>query len=370
MTTGDARRSLRVGLFLAAGAALVLAVLVVIGNTQRPFARKVHLRTAFGDTAGLTVGAPVRLGGVDVGTVQEITFPTELAIKDISVLLSIQARYLPRIRADSRAMLTPKGLLGDLTVTITIGSASEPPLDDGAFIPAADSQTIGEVVGSLQNGLDEIRSLSRGLRGRLDSFLTPDVARDFARFVRAAADDAEAIKNGDGLAHTLIYDPTIAADARLLAKNASRGATDVAAAMARIDRIAQAIETGDGAAHRLVYADDLGPIVADAQRAVSELAEATAAIRDGNGPLHALVYGAQGDELLRNLTALSRQLKMVGDDLAAGKGTLGALLRDPSIYEDLKLVLRNVKRNTLLKALVRFTIQRDHLRDDGSPVAR
>jgi hypothetical protein len=46
-----------------------------------------------------------------------------------------------------------------------------------------------------------------------------------------------------------------------------------------------------------------------------------------------------------------------------GKGTLGALLVDPSVYEDLKMLLGNVQRNQALRALVRYSIQKD----DGAP---
>jgi len=43
----------------------------------------------------------------------------------------------------------------------------------------------------------------------------------------------------------------------------------------------------------------------------------------------------------------------------AGKGTVGALLVDPSVYEDMKLVLGNVQRNDVLRALVRYSIKQD-----------
>ena len=63
------------------------------------------------------------------------------------------------------------------------------------------------------------------------------------------------------------------------------------------------------------------------------------------------------------LVALCRELlaanpKIVAD-VKAGKGTLGALLVDPSVYEDLKMVLGNVERNKALRALVRYSIRRD-----------
>jgi phospholipid/cholesterol/gamma-HCH transport system substrate-binding protein len=50
----------------------------------------------------------------------------------------------------------------------------------------------------------------------------------------------------------------------------------------------------------------------------------------------------------------------------AGKGTVGALLVDPSVYEDLKMVLGNVERNRALRALVRYSIKKDE--ESGSGV--
>jgi len=56
---------------------------------------------------------------------------------------------------------------------------------------------------------------------------------------------------------------------------------------------------------------------------------------------------------MSNLNQVSGDLKQMLTDMRAGKGTLGALLVDPSVYEDLKLMLGNVERNRTLRALVR-----------------
>jgi len=361
MRRDESLERVKVGVFLAAGVALVLAILVVTGRSQRPFSRKVTLHASFQNAAGLTVGAPVRLGGVDIGAVQAIDFSSELGVKEVAVTLRVQERFLPRIRTDSRATLTPKGLLGDTFVTITVGSPEAAPLRDGARVAAGDNEGLGQMMASVQGGLDEIRSLSRGLRGHLDALVTPEATRDLGRLLHAAAGAAEEIESGDGLAHALVYDQTLARDARTLLRDAGRSTAELRSALARIDRVAAVVEEGDGTLHRLVYRDDAGPVIADAQRAARELADAATEIRQGKGPLHALVYGRDGDELLANLTRLSRTLGRIGDDVARGKGTLGALLQDPSVYEDLKIILRDVKRNTLLKAVVRYTIERDRL---------
>jgi phospholipid/cholesterol/gamma-HCH transport system substrate-binding protein len=54
-------------------------------------------------------------------------------------------------------------------------------------------------------------------------------------------------------------------------------------------------------------------------------------------------------------------LRRLGDDVEQGKGTVGALLKDPSVYEDLKTILGNIERNRLLKSLIRYTIKKEGL---------
>jgi len=60
-----------------------------------------------------------------------------------------------------------------------------------------------------------------------------------------------------------------------------------------------------------------------------------------------------------NLSLMSDDLRSIVGDMRAGKGTLGALLVDPSLYEDLKSAVGNVERNQVLRALVRYSIRAD-----------
>jgi phospholipid/cholesterol/gamma-HCH transport system substrate-binding protein len=66
-----------------------------------------------------------------------------------------------------------------------------------------------------------------------------------------------------------------------------------------------------------------------------------------------------GDQLAGDLSGMSGDLRAILADMRQGKGTLGALLVDPSVYEDLKMLLGNVQRNQALRALVRYSIRRD-----------
>jgi phospholipid/cholesterol/gamma-HCH transport system substrate-binding protein len=74
-----------------------------------------------------------------------------------------------------------------------------------------------------------------------------------------------------------------------------------------------------------------------------------------NGAIHQLVYG-DARNLFENLGAMSQDLRAITGKIRAGEGTLGALVVDPSVYDDLRTVLGNVKRNKVLQELVRITV--------------
>ena len=98
-----------------------------------------------------------------------------------------------------------------------------------------------------------------------------------------------------------------------------------------------------------------------AVRAAAEEVSATLrGVREGNGIARSVIYGDdQSQQVMKNLNEMSVDLRQIVADMRAGKGTIGAMLVDPSIYEDIKMVLGNVERNKTLRALVRYSITRD-----------
>ena len=60
-----------------------------------------------------------------------------------------------------------------------------------------------------------------------------------------------------------------------------------------------------------------------------------------------------------NVSAMSDDLREIVANMKAGRGTIGALLVDPSVYEDIKSLVGNVERNQVLRALVRYSIKQN-----------
>jgi phospholipid/cholesterol/gamma-HCH transport system substrate-binding protein len=363
MINGDSRRLIRVGLFVGVTIAALVALLGILGRSRSLFSEKAVLNASFDNISGLVVGAPVRLAGIDIGIVQSIRFDRDLKIKKVRVALGIQGKYLERIRGDSVARLTSKGLLGDMLINISVGSSNFPPLKSGDTLTSQESEELAQVVGSVQDGIAEIRKLVTGVDQRVHAVMSDQVAQDISRIARSTANVMEGIEKGNGLLHRVLYDPKLGQDGAALVAQASEGAQHLSRSLKRADGILDTVEHGNGTLHGLIYRDDVGKLVAELQQTAAELGAVAREVKQGNGPLHSLIYGpGQGkSNLVTDLEASAHILRTLAEEVQQGKGTIGGLLQDPTVYQDLKGILGNVRRNFLLRTIIRSAIRSEGL---------
>jgi phospholipid/cholesterol/gamma-HCH transport system substrate-binding protein len=365
MNSKDSSRLIRVGAFVLLTLVLLVAVVGLVGRSRNLFSRKAVLHTSFDNISGLVVGAPVRLGGVDIGSVQSIRFDRDLQVKKVRVVLRVQSKYLERIRSDSIARLSSKGLLGDMIINISVGSQNFPSLKHGDTLTSQESDGLAEVTQSVQDGISELRAVVGAVDKRLQGVLSDEVTQDVKRTVHAAANVMERIEKGNGLVHDVIYKPELSQHAAVLMREAAQSATQLNVAVRRADGILAAVEKGNGTLHGLVYRDDGGKLLAELSRAAAEFGAVASEVRRGKGALHTLIYEDGKDNLMADLNAAARILRGLAEEAQQGKGTVGGLLRDPTVYQDLKIILGNVKRNALLKAIIRSAIQSEGLKRDS-----
>src|SRR4051812_28504100 len=122
--------TLRAGVFVLLGVIVFTFAIFALGQKSGLFTRRTTLYVSFSDISGMTVGTPVRLAGLEVGSVAELSFPAELDQKRTLVRLVVQTKYMNRIREDSRAFIGSNGLLGDKIVNISMGDPRSPRLAD------------------------------------------------------------------------------------------------------------------------------------------------------------------------------------------------------------------------------------------------
>jgi phospholipid/cholesterol/gamma-HCH transport system substrate-binding protein len=94
----------------------------------------------------------------------------------------------------------------------------------------------------------------------------------------------------------------------------------------------------------------------------SNLVDLSSQIKTQKGILHEMVYGKSGDNLNRSVSKLESILSKIDE----GEGTLGALVNDPAVYEDIKSVMGGAKRSTVLKYFMKQFIDSSEKEESAS----
>jgi phospholipid/cholesterol/gamma-HCH transport system substrate-binding protein len=177
---------------------------------------------------------------------------------------------------------------------------------------------------------------------------------------------------GGGYLHRFLADPAEGERVSRLVASTDRAASELEQTLAEARKAFARVNEGPGFAHDVFYGERGSEALANFGGAAGEVAATLKGIREGNGLAHAMLYGGPegggANRVADNLGAMTDDLRQIVADMRAGKGTIGALLVDPSIYEDAKRVLGNVERNDALRALVRYSIKQDEKRPEvGAP---
>jgi phospholipid/cholesterol/gamma-HCH transport system substrate-binding protein len=317
---------LRVVLLTVVSLGLLALGVWLVGGERGLFHRKYVIDTYMEGVHGLRTGAPVRLAGVNVGTVQSIAFidPSQvdsldarfrklygdsLGSRNLRVRLSVERRVQNRITTSSTAKIGTIGLLGDKYVGIDVGRPDdpvlrtgdimldEPPLDYEALI-ARGAAAVDELVKSISNGERIVAAVAEG-QGTLGLLINDDqLYRAWMDLSHKGAETLSAIESGEGALGRLLNDPTL---------------------------YNEMVETTD------------------------ELQQLTAQIEGGQGTIGKLL---RDPELYQRMTNVVARADSLLDRIDAGQGTAGRMLNDQSLYErldklvvDLQHLLEDIRAN-------------------------
>jgi phospholipid/cholesterol/gamma-HCH transport system substrate-binding protein len=354
-------REVKVGAFVAVGLVVAGAVVFMIGDERHAFERKEHYFAVFDDVQGLTRGAPVRMGGVDVGTVTSVTYGADEKDSRLHVDMEVVQAESRRIRQDSTATVGNKGLLGDKMVVISVGDATQKQLAPGSTIKSevgSDFSALGEKLSAITVKADAVMT---NLQRATDSFADPEVQQDLKTSIKALTHILKAVDEGDGYVARLLRDPAEAKKLSALVGSLDRAVGDFDQTLGGVNTAVARLNHGPGFAHEVLYGSGPSDALSQVGHAAGELATTLEGMRKGNGLAKSIIYGGddQTTQLIADLDSVAKDVKSLVAGVRSGKGTLGALMVDPSVYEDLKVLLGNVERNKTLRALVRYSIQRD-----------
>lgn len=354
-------RDLAVGAVVL-GAALIFTMAVfLIGSEQRVWVSKTEYRLKVPDANGLNPGSPVRLAGVQVGTIKEISFPADPTQMTIEVRLAVDNAHRHRLRQNTIADVRILTLLaGEKYIELSPGDPNLPVLEPGAYITVPGSfgmQQLGELSAGLAGDIQSISSNIRvildtvlkkeGVVGRL--LLDPEFGRqasnDITRSAALLRSTLENLNSGKGLVGRLLSDDAFARET----------ITSLKTSLERIDSLLTKATQEGGVGDQMFDPNGKVSVAIDnLSKATADLKEFTSELKDSHGTLGRLIQDERyATEVLENIRKIASDLAAVSGKLKRGDGTLGAAINDPQLYEDLKDIVRGVEDSKVVGGLIR-----------------
>lgn len=325
----EQKLELKVGVFALAALGVIVGLVVVL--TGALGSHREELNADFAYAGGLPTGALVRFAGVKVGRVKRVEFQPDAVDAQgrrvpVRVVLDLEAKARQALRADATATIGMQGALGESHIELLPGEADEP-LAAGQAIRGIDAPRFDVLLSRMsellesavrdeafRNFLVEVSvfaaKLNRFVDGHGDELHTL-----FPRLLAMLADAEATLGDARTLAHEtarLVKDPKV------------RGLVDDLAVTAKSAR------------------EELPPLVATARTLVAKLDSTAGAITQAD------VEKVRGtllkvDEIARRLTQVSEDAGALLAGLERGEGTAGQLIKDPTVYEDLRALLADLK---------------------------
>jgi phospholipid/cholesterol/gamma-HCH transport system substrate-binding protein len=315
---------LKIGIVTAFAIIMAMTLIFLLSGEGGFFWQRYSVKTLFPNAAGLKPGAPVRLAGVEVGSVSQV----DLSGNQVEVVMEINRSYQQHVTTDSRASLGSVSLLGESAVDIT-ASRSGLPIQEWGYVPSGPAVgSLAEVTTKATEGIEELTLILqdiRGGRGTIGRLFSDDALyREMSTLVAAAEDVVQNVNAGRGTLGRLVNDPAAARSLETSLQN--------------FEAISARIRSGEGTLGKFLTDDTVARSLSST---TSNLNEITGRINRGEGTAGRLVTDRA---LYDRLNSMSDRLDKVMAGLQQGEGTAGRLLRDRELYENMNSAVGELRQ--------------------------
>ena len=335
---------LKIGVLTIVAIVIAVATIFLLTGGRGFFWERYNLKTRFANVAGLKSGSPVRVAGVEVGTVTSVD---DFVGEQIDVVFEVNESVRERIRTGSTAYLGSVSLLGESAVDIT-PSVQGTPIPEWGYVPPGSSKgQIADIAEQASQSVAEITKLVTDIRlgkGTVGKLMTDEqLYTELSQFAATAGELTRGIRDGRGTLGKLVTDPATA--------NA------LEASLTNLERITAQIDAGQGSIGKLLKDDAFATSL---NGATTNFQELTGKLNRGEGTAGKLMTD---DSLFIRLNEVTGRFDELLTKLNAGEGTAGQLLKDKQLYEningavtDLRSLLTTIQQDPKKYLTVRISI--------------
>jgi phospholipid/cholesterol/gamma-HCH transport system substrate-binding protein len=323
----------KVGVLILVSCAILGAfVLVMSGLSFQPTYK---LYVDFDNPGGLQSGAPVRVAGMKVGKVAELAFgggaadPVTHRRALVRATVLVERRVQSVLHEDADFYVTTQGVLGEQFLSIDPGTSTKPVLAEGAIVKGIDPPRLDLFLAKAYELLD---TTVNGLRNNRE--LIGDMAVGAAGVLKNM--NVILTDNRERITRTLANVDELTAETKTLVTEARSNYTNnpkIARTLDNIDRL-----TSD-------LTRDTPALLKDAREATANLNRVSATVGSTEQAQKLQKTIDQIAELVGRANSTIADTQSIVAHIKTGKGTAGALVMDEEMYDDLQLLVRDLKHN-------------------------
>jgi phospholipid/cholesterol/gamma-HCH transport system substrate-binding protein len=318
MDERERRLELRVGLVLVLCVAAVGALLWLMGDL-RPFG-EARLAVRFAHTGNVVAGAPVKLGGVEVGRVDRIHLYPERRDEaglplPVTMDLSLSEEARAALRSDVAVTVATRGPLGEAYLELEPGSAGAAALPEGAEVRGVEAVRLDQVAARMGQLMDRVGRVLED---------NPEAVAQLLRGVGGFSQAAEGVLRENREQIRALFQELTAS----------------ARQMNALAKVAERQIGPGGKTAELV--EEMGKSARLAQEALTGVAAVSSGLteEDGERLRKAIAAYAEAGEKLDRIAARGERVLA---RIEAGEGTLGGLVKDDQLYRDLRDLIADLK---------------------------
>jgi len=151
---------IRLGIFISLGIAVFIVAIYFIGEKQQLFRSTFRVSGVFKDVGGLQAGNNVRLSGINIGTIDNVTIISDTSVR-VDIVIDESTRRF--IKKDAVASIGSEGLMGNKALIISPGTGDKKIIEDSDIIATTQPIDIDEILKSLKTTIDNTSAITGDL---------------------------------------------------------------------------------------------------------------------------------------------------------------------------------------------------------------
>jgi len=313
---------LKIGVLTIAAVTIGALTIFMLTGTRGFFWQRYSLKTRFGNVAGLKPGSPVRVAGVEVGSVDS----TELVGEQVDVVFEVNREFRDRITTGSTATLGSVSLLGESAVDIS-PSTQGTQIPEWGYVPEGRAAAqLSDVTNQASQGIQELTALIHDVRqgrGTVGRLMTDEqLYMELNRFVASANEVTAGLRQGRGSLGKLLNDPATT--------------NTLNTTLANLETMTRQLNAGEGSLGKLLKDDSFSRSLTAATTGFDSL---IGKLNSGEGTAGKLITDPV---LFDRMNQLTERINQVISRLNDGEGTAGLLLKDKQLYENMNKVVNEL----------------------------